>query len=211
MLKRANYNNSNSDDDVLQISETCSSVRELENLCISKGLKLPVYRIMKIETTTNAKLFTIACVLEKMTVRAKGSSEKTAKQEAAHKMLKMVRPMSEDALVAKFNKSANCIDQAKTDILKKMKENPSEAVAALRAIGTVPTGLASLVFLQNIATENNFSIKFIDFQKNGQFDCLLELSLQTVTVIQGRGNTVQAARFDAAENALGYLKHVLVC
>lgn len=64
-------------------------------------------------------------------------------------------------------------------------------------------------FLQEIATEQQFEVTFVDIEEktySGQFQCLVQLSTLPVAVCQGSGKTSKIAQTSAARNALEYLK-----
>lgn len=70
-------------------------------------------------------------------------------------------------------------------------------------------GLNFVEFLQEIATEQQFEVTYVDIEEktySGQFQCLVQLSTLPVAVCQGSGNNSKMAQTNAARNALEYLK-----
>lgn len=64
-------------------------------------------------------------------------------------------------------------------------------------------------FLQEIATEQQFEVTFVDIEEktySGLYQCLVQLSTLPVAVCQGSGKTSKTAQTSAARNALEYLK-----
>ena len=64
-------------------------------------------------------------------------------------------------------------------------------------------------FLQEIATEHQFEVTFVDIEErtfSGRHQCLVQLSTFPVAVCPGSGVNSTDAQSDAAHNALEYLK-----
>lgn len=64
-------------------------------------------------------------------------------------------------------------------------------------------------FLQEIATEHQFEVTYVDVEeksKSGQYQCLVQLSTLPVAVCYGTGVSSKEAQSKAANNALEYLK-----
>lgn len=64
-------------------------------------------------------------------------------------------------------------------------------------------------FLQEIASEQQFEVTFVDIEEktySGKFQCLVQLSTLPVAVVTGCGNNQTTAQTSAARNALEYLK-----
>merc|ERR1719391_479833 len=64
-------------------------------------------------------------------------------------------------------------------------------------------------FLAKIAKEQRFDVTYVEIEevsKKGAYQCLVQLSTVPVAVCFGKGETTEAARVGAAENALDYLK-----
>ncbi|GAB6027891.1 hypothetical protein CHUAL_002108 [Chamberlinius hualienensis] len=148
-------------------------------------------------------------IIDRALVRARSDVTCALLNESQHEVFN--RPVNEDTNAIKALPSINIESgNAVNYCYKLMKEKPSDSLKVLHCVSALPKGLAGVVFLQNIAKEYNFNVKYIDSSEqstsDGLYKCLVELSLNPVTVIQGRGTSVQTARYDAIENVLFYLK-----
>lgn len=66
-----------------------------------------------------------------------------------------------------------------------------------------------VLFLQEIATEHQFEVTYVDVEErtySGCCQCLVQLSTLPVAVCQGSGTTSKDAQDNAAYTALEYLK-----
>lgn len=64
-------------------------------------------------------------------------------------------------------------------------------------------------FLQDIATEQNFEVTYVDIEEkslSGRHQCLVQLSTLPVAVCYGIGKNPKEAKSSAAHHALEYLK-----
>ncbi|XP_037029375.1 interferon-inducible double-stranded RNA-dependent protein kinase activator A homolog isoform X5 [Bradysia coprophila] len=160
----------------------------LQELCTARRWPPPMYENELELGLPHERQFTIACVVSKYREVGQGKSKKIAKRLAAHKMW------------INIHKNALAKSKANQDLDDDVNAETT----------TVNTDEVNYIqFLQEIATEHQFEIKYGHIEDKtvaGRFQCLVQLSTLPVAVCQGTGTTAEEAQANAAHNALEYLK-----
>ncbi|KAG4075896.1 hypothetical protein HA402_003722 [Bradysia odoriphaga] len=208
----------------------------LQELCTARRWPPPMYENELELGLPHERQFTIACVVSKYREVGQGKSKKIAKRLAAHKMwinihknalakskanqdldddvnaeMPVVRILSRYTSLKGVNMPiANNQHVVKvTEFHKSLKNVGGKTLNQLQT-ATVNTDEVNYIqFLQEIATEHQFEIKYGHIEDKtvaGRFQCLVQLSTLPVAVCQGTGTTAEEAQANAAHNALEYLK-----
>ncbi|XP_067385639.1 RISC-loading complex subunit TARBP2 isoform X7 [Emydura macquarii macquarii] len=212
----------------------CNPVGALQELVVQKGWRLPEYTVTQESGPAHRKEFTMTCRVERFIEIGSGTSKKLAKRNAAAKMLVRIHnvPMDQrEGSEAEVEEDQFSIVSAgprsdrggqtvgnKLDGLKgrlsgctwdSLRNSAGEKILHLKShpLGAINAGFCSL--LQELSEEQSFDISYLDIDEmslSGLYQCLVELSTQPTTVCHGSAASRDAARSDAAHNALQYLK-----
>lgn len=98
-ISTANNNSSNATDDSSQASAPSSScstntIGQLQELCVHKGLPMPVYDLESVEGQPHQRSFVLKVNVGSIQVTGEGTSKKDAKRDAAAKMIKNVQVLA---------------------------------------------------------------------------------------------------------------------
>ncbi|VEN58551.1 unnamed protein product [Callosobruchus maculatus] len=208
----------------------------LQEMCMSRRWPPPFYEMEHEEGLPHERQFTIACQVLKYREVGTGKSKKLAKRMAAHKMWQTLQDMpmegnnlpvgfgSEEDLVgklsniqgryvglkdSKISKLGSQQSQKVSQFHKTLKNNAGKKLSELQAISLSAKDFNFVQFLQDIATEQNFEVTYVDIEEktlNGHCQCLVQLSTLPVAVCFGTGKTSKDAQGSAAHLALEYLK-----
>uniref|UniRef100_A0A1B6CST5 DRBM domain-containing protein n=1 Tax=Clastoptera arizonana TaxID=38151 RepID=A0A1B6CST5_9HEMI len=111
-----------------------------------------------------------------------------------------------DSKIATLNSShSNKVSQ----FHKNLKSAIGQKLNELQTVVFKNNGVNFVQFLQEIATEQQFEVTYVDIEEKsvtGQHQCLVQLSTLPVAVCHGCGNSSKEAQTAAALNALEYLK-----
>lgn len=206
----------------------------LQEMCMSRRWPPPSYEMVNEEGLPHMRLFTIACYVFKYRETGTGKSKKLAKRQAAHKMWERLHdsPVSstnhgaedydeiaqrvanvtahyselKDSKISTLNTSHS---QKVSQFHKALKGSQGEKLAELQKTPLNGTGFNYVKFLQEIASEQQFEVTYVDVEEksiSGRTQCLVQLSTLPVAVCYGSGNNSKEAQASAAQNALEYLK-----
>ncbi|OCT95891.1 hypothetical protein XELAEV_18013580mg [Xenopus laevis] len=197
----------------------CNPVGALQELVVQKGWRLPEYTVTQESGPAHRKEFTMTCRVERFLEIGSGTSKKLAKRNAAAKMLLQIHqvpaehresgetePEEDQFSVGKLDGSRSRGTACTWDSLR---NSSGEKILHLRSnpLTILSSGFCSL--LQDLSEEQSFQISYLDIDErslSGLCQCLVELSTQPTTVCHGSATTRDAARANAAHNALQYLK-----
>ncbi|XP_076266329.1 protein Loquacious-like isoform X3 [Rhynchophorus ferrugineus] len=157
----------------------------LQEMCMSKRWPPPFYEMEHEEGLPHERQFTIACQVLKFREVGTGKSKKIAKRVAAHKMWQALQDMPLEC-----------------NYLMMIESDEETVNLASKDFNFVQ-------FLQEIASEQNFEVTYVDIEEKSLADrcqCLVQLSTLPVAVCFGNGKTPKDAQSNAAHNALEYLK-----
>ncbi|XP_066440353.1 RISC-loading complex subunit TARBP2 isoform X1 [Eleutherodactylus coqui] len=90
-----------------------------------------------------------------------------------------------------------------------LRNSAGEKILHLRSHPLTILNSGFCTLLQDLSEEQSFQISYLDIDErslSGLYQCLVELSTQPTTVCHGSATTREAARGNAAHNALQYLK-----
>ncbi|KAM4795296.1 RISC-loading complex subunit TARBP2 isoform 1-T1 [Rhinophrynus dorsalis] len=200
----------------------CNPVGALQELVVQKGWRLPEYTVTQESGPAHRKEFTMTCRVERFLEIGSGTSKKLAKRNAAAKMLLQIHRVPADhrengeteAEEDQFSMSAGGkVDGSRgrgvTCTWDSLRNSAGEKILHLRShpLTIQSSGFCNL--LQDLSEEQSFQISYFDIDErslSGLYQCLVELSTQPTTVCHGSATTRDAARANAAHNALQYLK-----
>ncbi|XP_060529236.1 RISC-loading complex subunit tarbp2-like [Cylas formicarius] len=205
----------------------------LQEMCMSRRWPPPLYEMEHEEGLPHERQFTIACQVLKFREVGTGKSKKLAKRVAAHRMWQALQDLpiegtNPQAFESDEELGGNAVDVSaryiglKDSKITKLSSQQSQKVSQFhkglkQSAGKKLNELQYLdlkefsfvQFLQEIASEQNFEVTFVDVEEKslgGQCQCLVQLSTLPVAVCFGTGKTPKDARSNAALNALEYLK-----
>ncbi|KAM9319895.1 RISC-loading complex subunit TARBP2 [Gastrophryne carolinensis] len=201
----------------------CNPVGALQELVVQKGWRLPEYTVTQESGPAHRKEFTMTCRVERFLEIGSGTSKKLAKRNAAAKMLLQIHrvptehresgePEPEEDQFS-MNTGGSKTDGGRGRGLActwdSLRNSAGEKMLHLRnhPLNILNSGFCSL--LQELSEEQSFQISYLDIDErslSGLYQCLVELSTQPTTVCHGSATTREAARANAAHNALQYLK-----
>ncbi|XP_073402329.1 RISC-loading complex subunit TARBP2 [Dendrobates tinctorius] len=198
-------------------------VGALQELVVQKGWRLPEYTVTQESGPAHRKEFTMTCRVERFLEIGSGTSKKLAKRNAAAKMLLQLQrvptehrengEMEADEDQFSMNTGGGRIDGTRGRGLActwdSLRNSAGEKILHLRShpLTILSSGFCTL--LQDLSDEQSFQISYLDIDEcslSGLYQCLVELSTQPTTVCHGSAATREAARGNAARNALQYLK-----
>lgn len=201
----------------------CNPVGALQELVVQKGWRLPEYTVTQESGPAHRKEFTMTCRVERFVEIGSGTSKKLAKRNAAAKMLSRIHDVPVDL---RTNNDADTEDdtfnmhlgsRAETGKSKgfsctwdSLRNSAGEKILQLRShpLG-IPSNSNFCSLLSDLSAEQRFDVSYLDLEErslSGLCQCLVELSTQPITVCHGFAPNVDAARANAAHNALQYLK-----
>uniref|UniRef100_A0A8C7ZWD4 RISC-loading complex subunit TARBP2 n=1 Tax=Oryzias sinensis TaxID=183150 RepID=A0A8C7ZWD4_9TELE len=201
----------------------CNPVGALQELVVQKGWRLPEYTVTQESGPAHRKEFTMTCRVERFVEIGSGTSKKLAKRNAAAKMLSRIHDVPVDL------RSTNDADTEEDTFNMHMggrvesgkakgfsctwdslRNSAGEKILQLRShpLG-MPSDSNSCALLSDLSAEQRFDVCYLDLEErslSGLCQCLVELSTQPITVCHGFATNTDAARANAAHNALQYLK-----
>uniref|UniRef100_A0A8C9ZKU0 RISC-loading complex subunit TARBP2 n=1 Tax=Sander lucioperca TaxID=283035 RepID=A0A8C9ZKU0_SANLU len=201
----------------------CNPVGALQELVVQKGWRLPEYTVTQESGPAHRKEFTMTCRVERFVEIGSGTSKKLAKRNAAAKMLSRIHDVpvdlrtSNEADVEEDTFNMHMGIRAETGKSKgfsctwdSLRNSAGEKILQLRShpLG-MPTGSNFCSLLSDLSVEQRFDVSYLDLEErslSGLCQCLVELSTQPITVCHGFAPSIDAARANAAHNALQYLK-----
>jgi len=184
---------------------------------------LPEYTVTQESGPAHRKEFTMTCRVERFVEIGSGTSKKLAKRNAAAKMLSRIHDVpvdprnSNDADAEDDTFTMHMGNRAESGKSKgfsctwdSLRNSAGEKILQLRSH---PLGMPSdsnfCSLLSDLSTEQCFDVSYLDLEErslSGLCQCLVELSTQPITVCHGFAPSIDAARANAAHNALQYLK-----
>ncbi|XP_075447904.1 RISC-loading complex subunit TARBP2 isoform X2 [Ascaphus truei] len=200
----------------------CNPVGALQELVVQKGWRLPEYTVTQESGPAHRKEFTMTCRVERFLEIGSGTSKKLAKRNAAAKMLLQIHrapaehrdtgepePEEDQFSMSTGGKPDGNRGRGLTCTWDSLRNSAGEKILHLRShpLTILSSGFCSL--LQDLSEEQSFQISYLDIDErslSGRYQCLVELSTQPTTVCHGSSTTRDAARANAAHNALQYLK-----
>ncbi|XP_044143440.1 RISC-loading complex subunit TARBP2 isoform X1 [Bufo gargarizans] len=201
----------------------CNPVGALQELVVQKGWRLPEYTVTQESGPAHRKEFTMTCRVERFLEIGSGTSKKLAKRNAAAKMLLQIHrvptehrengePEPEDDQFS-MNTGGGRLDGSRGRGLActwdSLRNSAGEKILHLRSHPLTILNSGFCALLQDLSEEQSFQISYLDIDEcslSGLYQCLVELSTQPTTVCHGSAATREAARANAAHNALQYLK-----
>ncbi|XP_068449819.1 RISC-loading complex subunit tarbp2 isoform X1 [Clinocottus analis] len=201
----------------------CNPVGALQELVVQKGWRLPEYTVTQESGPAHRKEFTMTCRVERFVEIGSGTSKKLAKRNAAAKMLSRIHDVpvdlrtSNEVDVEEDTFNVHMGSKAETGKSKgfsctwdSLRNSAGEKILQLRShpLG-MPTDSNFCSLLNDLSTEQRFDVSYLDLEErslSGLCQCLVELSTQPITVCHGFAPNIDAARANAAHNALQYLK-----
>jgi RISC-loading complex subunit TARBP2 len=208
----------------------------LQELCMQKHWPAPKYEVEVEIGLPHERQFTIACTVLKFREVGTGKSKKIAKRQAAQKMWERLQNQTLDQTeviqaciddandemrVANAFSRYSHLKEANIPTLtnqhsykvsqfhKMLKNMYGKSLAKLQNTCLNAKDVNYVVFLQEIATEHQFEVTYVDIEEktySGRYQCLVQLSTLPVAVCQGSGANSKDAQSNAAKNALEYLK-----
>ncbi|XP_066440354.1 RISC-loading complex subunit TARBP2 isoform X2 [Eleutherodactylus coqui] len=201
----------------------CNPVGALQELVVQKGWRLPEYTVTQESGPAHRKEFTMTCRVERFLEIGSGTSKKLAKRNAAAKMLLQIHrvpsehrengePEPEEDQFS-MNTGGGRIDGSRgrgvACTWDSLRNSAGEKILHLRSHPLTILNSGFCTLLQDLSEEQSFQISYLDIDErslSGLYQCLVELSTQPTTVCHGSATTREAARGNAAHNALQYLK-----
>ncbi|XP_061640156.1 RISC-loading complex subunit tarbp2 [Phyllopteryx taeniolatus] len=201
----------------------CNPVGALQELVVQKGWRLPEYTVTQESGPAHRKEFTMTCRVERFMEIGSGTSKKLAKRNAAAKMLARIHDVpvdlrtSNDADAEDDTFNMHTGSRAESSKSKgysctwdALRNSAGEKILQLRShpLG-IPADSDFCSLLDDLSAEQCFDVGYLDLEDrslSGRCQCLVELSTQPITVCHGFAMSVEAARANAAHNALQYLK-----
>ncbi|KAM9813766.1 LOW QUALITY PROTEIN: RISC-loading complex subunit tarbp2 [Neosynchiropus ocellatus] len=201
----------------------CNPVGALQELVVQKGWRLPEYTVTQESGPAHRKEFTMTCRVERFVEIGSGTSKKLAKRNAAAKMLSRIHDVPVDLrtnneaeteddnfTMHTGNKAESGKSKSYSCTWDTLRNSAGEKILQLRSQPlAVPEDSNFCSLLGDLSAEQSFTVSYVDLEgrsRSGQCQCLVELSTQPITVCHGFAPTVDAARANAAHNALQYLK-----
>ncbi|KAM8868633.1 RISC-loading complex subunit tarbp2 [Synchiropus splendidus] len=201
----------------------CNPVGALQELVVQKGWRLPEYTVTQESGPAHRKEFTMTCRVERFVEIGSGTSKKLAKRNAAAKMLSRIHDVPVDLrtnneaeteddnfTMHTGNKAESGKSKSYSCTWDTLRNSAGEKILQLRSQPlVVPEDSNFCSLLGDLSAEQSFTVSYVDLEgrsRSGQCQCLVELSTQPITVCHGFAPTVDAARANAAHNALQYLK-----
>ncbi|KAG8452663.1 hypothetical protein GDO86_004451 [Hymenochirus boettgeri] len=197
----------------------CNPVGALQELVVQKGWRLPEYTVTQESGPAHRKEFTMTCRVERFLEIGSGTSKKLAKRNAAAKMLLQIHrvppehresgetePEEDQFSMGKLDGGRG---KGSTCTWDSLRNSSGEKILHLRTNPLTLLNSGFCTLLQDLSEEQNFQISYLDIEErslSGLYQCLVELSTQPTTVCHGSATTRDAARANAAHNALQYLK-----
>ncbi|KAF6209125.1 hypothetical protein GE061_014868 [Apolygus lucorum] len=209
----------------------------LQELCMSRRWPPPAYETEFEEGLPHERLFTISCIVFRHKETGTGKSKKIAKRLAAHNMWQSLTnlpvdnnsaSLDEDDMLtrhfsdglkisseweelrrAKISTVTREHTQTISQFHKNLKTSEGPKLNDLKGASLKDSDINFVQFLQEIATEQNFDVTYVDIEEksiSGMFQCLVQLSTLPVAVVHGSGPSSKDAQTSAALNALQYLK-----
>uniref|UniRef100_A0A667XIG9 TAR (HIV) RNA binding protein 2 n=1 Tax=Myripristis murdjan TaxID=586833 RepID=A0A667XIG9_9TELE len=195
----------------------CTTISEL---VVQKGWRLPEYTVTQESGPAHRKEFTMTCRVERFVEIGSGTSKKLAKRNAAAKMLSRIHDVpvdlrtSNDADTEEDTFTMHMGSRAESGKCKgfgctwdSLRNSAGEKILQLRSHPLGDSNFCSL--LSDLSEEQRFDVSYLDLEErslSGLCQCLVELSTQPITVCHGFAPSTDAARANAAHNALQYLK-----
>ncbi|KAG9485863.1 hypothetical protein GDO78_008768 [Eleutherodactylus coqui] len=196
--------------------EECNPVGALQELVVQKG-------VTQESGPAHRKEFTMNCRVERFLEIGSGTSKKLAKRSAVAKMLLQIHrvpsehhkngePEPEEDQFS-MNTGGGRTDGSRSRGVActwdSLRSSAGEKILHLRSqpLTILNSGFSTL--LQDLSEEQSFQISYLDIDErslSGLYQCLVELSTQPTTLCHGSDTTKEAARGNAAHNALQYLK-----
>ncbi|KAJ3603251.1 hypothetical protein NHX12_030993 [Muraenolepis orangiensis] len=201
----------------------CNPVGALQELVVQKGWRLPEYTVTQESGPAHRKEFTMTCRVERFVEIGSGTSKKLAKRNAAAKMLARIHDVPVDLRTTTEADpeddtfTMNSGGRAESGKCKglgctwdSLRNSAGEKILQLRShpLGPAPD-CSSCSLLTDLSEEQRFAVSYLDIEQrslSGLCQSLVELSTQPITVCHGFAPNTDAARANAAHNALQYLK-----
>ncbi|KAG7259163.1 hypothetical protein CRUP_005391 [Coryphaenoides rupestris] len=201
----------------------CNPVGALQELVVQKGWRLPEYTVTQESGPAHRKEFTMTCRVERFVEIGSGTSKKLAKRNAAAKMLARIHDVPVDLRTPNEADpeddtfTMNMGSRAESGKCKglgctwdSLRNSAGEKILQLRShpLGPAPD-CSACSLLTDLSEEQRFDVSYLDLEqrsRSGLCQCLVELSTQPITVCHGFAPNTDAARANAAHNALQYLK-----
>ncbi|XP_041946838.1 RISC-loading complex subunit tarbp2 isoform X1 [Alosa pseudoharengus] len=200
----------------------CNPVGALQELVVQKGWRLPEYTVTQESGPAHRKEFTMTCRVERFVEIGSGTSKKLAKRNAAAKMLSRIHDVPVDL---RSSHEAEAEDDTFTMQHRleggkckgfgctwdSLRNSAGEKILQLRShpLATASSTANFCSLLHDLSEEQRFDVSYLDLEErslSGLCQCLVELSTQPITVCHGFAPSLDAARANAAHNALQYLK-----
>ncbi|XP_053564270.1 RISC-loading complex subunit TARBP2 isoform X2 [Bombina bombina] len=200
----------------------CNPVGALQELVVQKGWRLPEYTVTQESGPAHRKEFTMTCRVERFLEIGSGTSKKLAKRNAAAKMLLQIHkvpaehretgdpePEEDQFSMNTGTKLDGNRGRGAMCTWDTLRNSAGEKILHLRSHPLTVLSSGFCTVLQDLSEEQSFQISYLDIDEqslSGLYQCLIELSTQPTTVCHGSSTTRDAARANAAHNALQYLK-----
>ena len=214
-------------------------VGDLQEICMNRRMQPPVYEVSLEEGQPHERKFVIVCKVGKHAESGSGKSKKLAKRLSAHKMLQTLQnhPLDGDGMGGPEGEaaSASILDIDEDDLVQGMAQQRAKevregkpftnanlslfyrnlkvaagtALAAIQEKGTDELKADGERVLQEIATEQCFTVTYVDIEEKSttdKFHTIVQISTVPVAVCYGVGDTEQESKADAAFNGCMYLK-----
>ncbi|XP_041946839.1 RISC-loading complex subunit tarbp2 isoform X2 [Alosa pseudoharengus] len=199
----------------------CNPVGALQELVVQKGWRLPEYTVTQESGPAHRKEFTMTCRVERFVEIGSGTSKKLAKRNAAAKMLSRIHDVpvdlrssheaeaEDDTFTMHRLEGGKCKGFGCT--WDSLRNSAGEKILQLRShpLATASSTANFCSLLHDLSEEQRFDVSYLDLEErslSGLCQCLVELSTQPITVCHGFAPSLDAARANAAHNALQYLK-----
>ena len=214
-------------------------VGDLQEICMNRRMQPPVYEVSLEEGQPHERKFVIVCKVGKHAESGSGKSKKLAKRLSAHKMLQTLQnhPLDGDGMGGPEGEaaSASILDIDEDDLVQGMAQQRAKevregkpftnanlslfyrnlkvaagtALGAIQEKGTNELKADGERVLQEIATEQCFTVTYVDIEEKSttdKFHTIVQISTVPVAVCYGVGDTEQESKADAAFNGCMYLK-----
>ncbi|KAJ7345591.1 hypothetical protein JRQ81_001541 [Phrynocephalus forsythii] len=181
-------------------------IGSLQELAIQKGWRLPEYSLAKEMGPPHKREFTVTCKIENYVETGTGTSKKSAKRNAAVKLLEKFDSFPGDSVANYLGNEHNHNLGCTWDTLR---NSMGEKIMLLKISPLSIPNTDYVQLLREIADEQGFTTTYLNIEElsvNGQFQCLVEISTNPRTVCHGTGISWGNAHNDAAHNTLQYLK-----
>uniref|UniRef100_A0A8D0GNR2 Protein activator of interferon induced protein kinase EIF2AK2 n=1 Tax=Sphenodon punctatus TaxID=8508 RepID=A0A8D0GNR2_SPHPU len=178
----------------------------LQEMAVQKGWRFPEYSLAHELGPPHKREFTMTCRVGTFVETGSGTSKKSAKRNAAEKLLAKFHNFSDDNInISLGNEMVNNLGCT----LDALRNSPGEKIILLKRNPLSIPNTDYVQLLREIAEEQGFDATYLKIEElsmNGQYQCLAELSINPVTVCRGTGISWGNAHNDAAHSALQYLK-----